>query len=237
MKTGQKLIKSEETKEKIYKSALGLFRKNGYQETTMREIASDAGIALGTTYYYFRSKDHLVAEFYEMTTSSLERVMAEEITRSKDFSTRFTGYIQNTLTEFLPYQKMVAVLVQNGVDPKNPNSPFSPETIKLRTRSIEIINKCIEGSNLKYDPSFKNHLPVFLWFFLMGMIFFWTFDSSKKQVRSKLLLTASLKIVILLLNVGRLPIINKVQSTAIKLLEDLWPLNQIYSPLFIFDKK
>ena len=37
-----------------------LFRENGYEATTMRAIAKEAGVATGNAYYYFGSKEELI---------------------------------------------------------------------------------------------------------------------------------------------------------------------------------
>ncbi|WAP51748.1 TetR family transcriptional regulator [Arthrobacter sp. ATA002] len=57
-------VKSEQTRRQLIESALSLFRTQGYAKTTMRSIAEAAGVSVGNAYYYFRSKDELVAELY-----------------------------------------------------------------------------------------------------------------------------------------------------------------------------
>ncbi|HSN85317.1 MAG TPA: helix-turn-helix domain-containing protein, partial [Thermoanaerobaculia bacterium] len=63
----------EQTKRQILDVALALFREKGFRPTTMRDIAEGAGIALGTTYNYFPTKEHLALYFFEQ---ALERSLA-----------------------------------------------------------------------------------------------------------------------------------------------------------------
>src|SRR5687767_6642126 len=56
---------SEETRRQILDTALGLFRERGFEDTTIREIAGAAGLSLGAAYYYFNSKEAIVAAYYE----------------------------------------------------------------------------------------------------------------------------------------------------------------------------
>src|ERR1700761_6104062 len=65
-------VKSEETRLLILETALGLFRKNSFEKTTMRDIASTAGVALGAAYYYYDSKDAMVLAFYEKAQKEME---------------------------------------------------------------------------------------------------------------------------------------------------------------------
>ena len=47
-------------------AALSLFQTRGFDETTTREIARKAGIAEGTVFNYFPTKDDIALHFFEM---------------------------------------------------------------------------------------------------------------------------------------------------------------------------
>ncbi len=50
------------TREKIIAAAMRLFAKKGFDKTTVEEIVAEAGVAKGTFYLYFKSKDDLIKE-------------------------------------------------------------------------------------------------------------------------------------------------------------------------------
>ena len=56
--------KADATRRRIFEAALEMFREKGFEQTTMRDIAKEAGVALGAAYYYFASKDAIVLAFY-----------------------------------------------------------------------------------------------------------------------------------------------------------------------------
>ena len=60
-----------ELKEKIMQSAIGNFAKNGFDRTRMEDIATAAGLAKGTLYLYFKSKEAL---FYAICEHNLEEL-------------------------------------------------------------------------------------------------------------------------------------------------------------------
>src|ERR1044072_3789756 len=68
--------KSDLTKERLFKCATTLFAKKGFDSTTMRDIASEAGVAPGATYYYFDSKESIVYEYYKQSQVDHEKAMA-----------------------------------------------------------------------------------------------------------------------------------------------------------------
>jgi TetR/AcrR family fatty acid metabolism transcriptional regulator len=65
----------------ILDAALARFLHYGLKKTTMQEIASDAGVAVGTLYLYFKDKDALVVgcadRFAERHHTSVRELLAE----------------------------------------------------------------------------------------------------------------------------------------------------------------
>ena len=54
--------RQQERRQRIVDAAMQLAASGGYDAVMMKEVAADAGVALGTVYRYFASKDHLLAE-------------------------------------------------------------------------------------------------------------------------------------------------------------------------------
>lgn len=52
--------KRDETHQRIYDSAMRLFRERGYDHVSVGEIASAAGVSVPTFYAHFATKDHIV---------------------------------------------------------------------------------------------------------------------------------------------------------------------------------
>ena len=55
----------EERRRNILDAALGLFARNGFNETTVQDIAAAAGMATGTVYLYFPSKEHVLQGLHD----------------------------------------------------------------------------------------------------------------------------------------------------------------------------
>lgn len=62
------------TKDAIFKSAIKIFSDKGYTAATMDDIATDAGVAKGTLYYYFKSKEEI---FYYIISKGMELVKTQ----------------------------------------------------------------------------------------------------------------------------------------------------------------
>jgi len=60
-------------RQRVVGAALELGSQGGYDAVQMRDVAATAGVALGTIYRYFSSKDHLLAEAMVEWTRDLAR--------------------------------------------------------------------------------------------------------------------------------------------------------------------
>ena len=55
--------KKKETYENLFNSAMDLFRRQGYEQTTVEEITQLADVGKGTFYNYFPTKEAVVLEY------------------------------------------------------------------------------------------------------------------------------------------------------------------------------
>ena len=176
--------KSAETRRQIYETALRLFQKKGFEETTMREIAKEAGVALGGAYYYFQSKDEVVMEFYRNSQAAavagLDIILKEE----KRLGARVIRMTEERLALFRPYKKLMWVLARNAVLPDHPLSPFGADTEQIRDEAIQLFERCIADAKPS-APKLAASLPMLLWLYQMGIIFFWITDTSKDEARTR----------------------------------------------------
>jgi len=70
------------TKKRIRETALGLFAEKSFEEVTLNEICDKSGVNKHTFYYYFKSKDDLLEQFYaisyQLKTDDLSTILAAD---------------------------------------------------------------------------------------------------------------------------------------------------------------
>ena len=59
MKVGLEMAESEERQRQIFNAAVAVIVRQGYDKTTMSDIADEAGVSRGTVYLYFKGKEEL----------------------------------------------------------------------------------------------------------------------------------------------------------------------------------
>jgi AcrR family transcriptional regulator len=211
--------KSEETGLRILDSALELFRQEGFDNATMRDIAEKAGVATGAAYYYYRSKDAIVMDFYRRSCAEMQPKIELALEHTTTLETRLRELIRVKLTYFAPNRNVLRALLRNGADPKHPLSPFSPETKEIRDIDIAWFGGILVDCGIRIPRDLEPHLPGVLWLFQMGVIFFWIIDDSRNQTRTARLLEAAAKSVATLIKLSALPLMRPVRKTALNLIE------------------
>ncbi|WP_058302649.1 TetR/AcrR family transcriptional regulator [Gorillibacterium timonense] len=69
----------KQKKQVILRNALYCFARKGYQQTTIDDIAAQAGLSKGAIYHYFRSKEEIYFEVVNENTAGLNSKLAEEL--------------------------------------------------------------------------------------------------------------------------------------------------------------
>lgn len=65
-----------DTRTRIQQIALRLFTEQGYEATSLRQIAEELGVTKAALYYHFKTKEDIVASLTEDRLESLERLIA-----------------------------------------------------------------------------------------------------------------------------------------------------------------
>lgn len=211
--------KSEETAQRILEAALGLFRSKGFDSTTMRDIAREAGVATGAAYYYYESKDAIVMDFYRRSSAGMQARIEERLQGRSRLEDRLRELIGVKLVHFAPNRSVLRALLRNGADPRHPLSPFSAQTKEIRDTDLVWFGRILEDCGMRISKDLQAHLPAVLWFFQMGVILFWVIDESPAQKRTARLLDLATKSVCALIRISGLPLMRPVRRTALELVE------------------
>ena len=213
--------KAGETRVRILSSALALFRERGFDQTSMREIASAAGVATGAAYYYFDSKEALVMAFYHQANEAMRETIEVTLARKTDLKSRLRAVIDVKFEYFRPDRKFLGALLRHAADPDHPLSPFSAATRDIRESDMQHFSVALEGSNLRLTEDLRPYLPKLLWLYQMGLILFWVYDRSQGETRTEKLVEKSLGIVTGLLKLSKSPFLRPLRKTAIELLQSV----------------
>ncbi|ESU18434.1 hypothetical protein FCR2A7T_29580 [Flavobacterium cauense R2A-7] len=100
---------SQEKKEIIKQTAFNLFSKNGFEATSVREIAKQANVNLAMISYYFNSKEQLLEDIIEEKLNDI-KIYDTEITNSKNVEESLAQIIEILLKKILKNQAFFNLL-------------------------------------------------------------------------------------------------------------------------------
>jgi AcrR family transcriptional regulator len=177
--------KSEQTRALILETAMRLFQERGYDKTTMRAIATEAGVSVGNAYYYFAGKEHLIQGFYDRIAAEHRVAVREVLDRETELEARLAGVLRVWLDIATPYHEFAVQFFKNAADPDSPLSPFSPESEHAREEAISLHREVLAGATkTKVPEDLRDVLPELMWLSQMGLVLYWIFDRTPDRERS-----------------------------------------------------
>jgi AcrR family transcriptional regulator len=192
-------INKERTKKRLLHVALALFREKGFRQATMRDIAEAAGVALGTTYNYFPTKEHIALYFFE---EALARVLARhrrETPAGASLEEQVFQLIALELEEIQPYQEFLNVLVVQATVPTSPIHPFGLDVQRLKSRHLDYVADLLRQAMERGEMpalGFEAMMLSAFWVFHMGIVIFWLNDESPHKEDTFVLLDKSLRFIL-----------------------------------------
>lgn len=185
--TGKVEIKKNLKRKALIKSAAKIFSEKGYIETSIKNITDDAGVAVGTFYKYFETKDdilkHLYEEIINISVQSAEKIAKdEEGSSEKKFVKALAGaFCVYALNKEL---SKVCLIKTTGIN------------AELEEKRIEIINKTNEYIKAVLKHLKENHKAqimnidissVIITYSMLGSITYWLEDKLNESLKDVIL--------------------------------------------------
>lgn len=219
--TRAKTTKGEQTKGRILAAALDLFRRVGYEATTMRSVADKAGVSLGNAYYYYKSKEHLLHAFYDEMHQEHAAAVARVLEEEKDLEKRLLGVLRTKFAVIDPYHKFSGLLFRSAADPASPLNPFHEESRHVREAETALYARALEGTRVKIPKDIAAELPELLWTYAMGILLFWIYDDSPDRARTQRMIDHTAHIVVRMIKLVSNPLLRPLRKATLRLLADM----------------
>ena len=85
LEKGKRKLQAEQTKDKLFFAADALLSEKKYEDITIRDIISKAGVSIGTFYHYFPTKLDVFYETYRVADYYFENVVAPQLNESSSY--------------------------------------------------------------------------------------------------------------------------------------------------------
>jgi AcrR family transcriptional regulator len=178
--------KKDATRRRIVETALDLFRSRGFEATTTRDIARAAGIASGTLFNYFQTKESIVGQLADEALAGARSAFAKRAAEG-DLSEELFALVAAELRGLKPLRKFIVPLLETALCPLAAGAHV-PANEAFRGEHLEIVAEIARRHGIA-DLS-----PVALqvyWALYVGALTFWAADKSPKQEDTLALLDQS----------------------------------------------
>jgi AcrR family transcriptional regulator len=174
------------TRQRILEAARQLFTAGGFEASTTRDIADAAGIATGTLFNYFATKEAVLGS---LVAEAAEQALAEFEGRSVEadsFEEELFAFVAAGLRKLKPLRQHLPALLETALSPL---VTAGGDAQSLRLAHLETVGQLARKHRL------GDLAPVALqlyWTLYTGVLVFWANDRSPRQEDTLALLDHSL---------------------------------------------
>lgn len=176
----------EATRQRIREAARELFETQGFDATTTRHIARHAGIATGTLFNYYSSKEAVVLEFVGEALEQAETDAQQRVREGMSLSEALFLQIATGLRQLRPLRSYLRPALEIGFSP----AAMDQGEGSLRVRLLESVAAILQQH--QGEPPTNVQLQMY-WMLYTGLLAFWASDPSPNQEDSLALLDHSLQ--------------------------------------------
>ncbi|MHC4875784.1 MAG: TetR/AcrR family transcriptional regulator [Planctomycetota bacterium] len=180
----------EETRARILEAARQLFRTQGFDATRTKEIASEAGIATGTLFNYFPTKEAVALSLIDSALQAAEKTFTKRASESESLEEDLFSYIATGLRKLRPYRVYAQTVIETCLSPATADGVNS-DADTVRSRHLEVFGELAAARGFT-EPATAMECQLY-WTLYTGVLSFWSSDSSPHQEDTLALLDQSLR--------------------------------------------
>jgi AcrR family transcriptional regulator len=165
------------TRRRILEEARALFSQAGFEAATTRDIAAAAGIATGTLFNYFASKEAIAMALVAEALDAARRQFEGRL-RGESLEEDLFALIAGELRALRPHRGYLRPVLETALSPMA-RAEASPEGEAIRVEHLEAVGRLIAGRTPE-DPLSPVALSLY-WTLYTGVLAFWACDGSPHQ--------------------------------------------------------
>jgi AcrR family transcriptional regulator len=195
--------KQQEIREKIIMIALDLFTEQGFANTTMKQIAKQAGIGDATIYKYFPNKDKIIYAYYGlMAENTVQQFFQEDELDSYSLQEKLQLLIDLYLNNFLANREFVSDSLKMIM--QSPSILFK-DVSPIREEFIGLINDLLleaEQSGEISPSPFTGATAKIANEYMLAVLLYWVNDDSEEFSNTTQMVDMSLSLGLEILKSG-----------------------------------
>lgn len=140
------------TKRKIFEISMNLFASKGYDATSIEEITSVVGVAKGTLYYHFSSKEEIFTFLIEEGMKLLQNSMTIKVASCNTLKEKLKAILLIQIKVMVKYQDFMKIILSEVLGNENRNLICRKYVFEY----VDLLEKIIQDSIKNGETDLKN---------------------------------------------------------------------------------
>jgi len=133
--------RSNDKYRRILEAAIKIFAEQGFFQSTIAQIAKEAGVADGTIYLYFKSKNDILVQFFNFKTKQVFDGFRAEVDKADNTVDKLRNLVRRHLAEFQRDRNM-AILYQSLTHQRT--RLVEPQIREMSDMYLDIVAEIVE---------------------------------------------------------------------------------------------
>ena len=141
--------KLNKTKRKIFETSMKLFAEKGYDATSIEEITATVGVAKGTLYYHFSSKEEIFNFLIEEGIKLLQNSVDIKTSKHNNYIDKIKAIVLIQIKIVAKYENIITILLSKFWGTKERNKKCQELVYQYIGKIEKIVQEGIEKGEIK----------------------------------------------------------------------------------------
>src|SRR6185369_14631981 len=174
---------------RILEKSAELFIARGFEDCTTRDIALASGVAAGTLFNYFPSKETLAMTMVAEALSHGREDFLHRRSSKEDLAEELFLFVASGLRRLRTLRRFLGPVLERSLSPF-PRKNVCPEGEMARQEHLAAVQEIIGRHGFTVAPDYV--AMNMYWSLYLGILAFWTNDTSRNQEASQALMDYSI---------------------------------------------
>lgn len=140
--------KKLETRNRVLDTAIQLFQEQGFEQTSIDEIAAQANISRGTFFNYFANKEAVLLELAQNELRELGRLVEIKLADQPSAVAKIRRLMQRLVADTLPYLRITRYVLLGAMLYPSDETAFN---LRLSDMLIDLVRQAQELGEIRAD--------------------------------------------------------------------------------------
>ncbi len=137
------------TKRKIFETSMKLFAEKGYDATSIEEITANVGVAKGTLYYHFTSKEEIFNFLVEEGIKLMQNSIDIKTSKLNNYIDKLKAIVLIQIKVVVKYENLITILLSQFWGKEARNQKCKQHVYSYISKIEQIVRDGIDKGEIK----------------------------------------------------------------------------------------